>query len=65
MYRCALVWHQLAMDCQLTMVAVPARQPIKTTTPFNVMAKRGSKACQVYNIVGCAFAQQHPKDLHV
>ena len=47
------------------MVAVPAWQPPKTTTQFNVTAKLGSEACQAYNKDRCAFTEKHPKNHHV
>ena len=40
-------------------------QPSKTTTPFNIMAKLGSRACQAYNKDGCSHAEQHLKGLHI
>ena len=64
-FHCALVWHQSAPSHKPAAVMLPARQPTKMTTPYNIMAKLGSKACMAYNKDGCTHAKQHPKDLQV
>ena len=65
-FRCASVCYQPAPTCQQPAAAsLAACKPTKTTTPFNVTAKPGSKVCQAYNRGGYASADQHPKDLHV
>ena len=49
-YRRALVWHQPAPSRKPDAANLPAWLPTKTTNPFNITAKLGSKACQAYSI---------------
>ena len=60
-YHHTLVWHRLATWSKQASAAAGTRN----TTPFNVLAKPGAKACQTYNKGGCALAEQHPKELHI
>ena len=42
-----------------------ARKTTKALTPFNVMAKPGTKACPEYNWNGCTSTDAHTKQLYI
>ena len=56
-YRRTLVWHQPAMGSKQASAVAGTRN----TTPFNVLAKLGAKACQTYNKGDAHWLNSIPK----
>ena len=68
-FRKALVWHAasscLSAPPMTKAMGMTRQHSHKAPAEYNAPARPGTKACQVYNILGCSQEGKHPNQQHI